>query len=279
MKNNFIFLFASLLLCLEVTYAQIALGADTPNSSAMLDVSSTTQGFLPPRMTTTQRNAISNPAEGLTIYNTTLGCLDTYNGVRWLSCKSVGEKDIYNPATGQIWMDRNLGATQVATSSTDAAAYGDLYQWGRGTDGHQIRTSSTTTTLSSTDAPGDANFILITSMPYDWRSSQNHNLWQGVNGINNPCPSGYRLPTQAELESERTSWSSQNAAGAFASPLKLPMAGYRNSSDGSLSSVGTNGFYWSSTVSNTKAVYLSFNAPLIDAEDRAKGHSVRCIKD
>ena len=59
--------------------------------------------------------------------------------------------NVTNPTTGDILIDRNLGASQVATSSTDADAYGDLYQWGRGTDGHQIRTSGTTSTLSSTD--------------------------------------------------------------------------------------------------------------------------------
>jgi len=36
--------------------------------------------------------------------------------------------------TGRVWMDRNLGASQVATSSTDPLSLGDLYQWGRGTD-------------------------------------------------------------------------------------------------------------------------------------------------
>jgi hypothetical protein len=51
--------------------------------------------------------------------------------------------EVTNPTTGKTWMDRNLGATQVATSSTDAAAYGDLYQWGRRADGHQCRTSAT----------------------------------------------------------------------------------------------------------------------------------------
>jgi hypothetical protein len=40
-------------------------------------------------------------------------------------------------ATGRIWMDRNLGATRVALSSTDTEAYGDYYQWGRPEDGHQ----------------------------------------------------------------------------------------------------------------------------------------------
>jgi uncharacterized protein (TIGR02145 family) len=178
-------------------------------------------------------------------------------------------------------MDRNLGATQVATSSTDTNSYGDLYQWGRGADGHQCRTSPTTSTLSSTDQPGHGDFILLTSLPFDWRSPQNDNLWQGVNGVNNPCPSGYRLPTETELEAERTSWSSNNAAGAFASPLKLPMAGVRSISNGSLIDVGTNGYYWSSTVSSALSrnlFFLSSDAH-IGTFNRALGNSVRCIKD
>jgi hypothetical protein len=47
--------------------------------------------------------------------------------------------DVLNPATGKTWMDRNLGAAQLATASNDVAAYGDLYQWGRFSDGHQCR--------------------------------------------------------------------------------------------------------------------------------------------
>jgi hypothetical protein len=51
--------------------------------------------------------------------------------------------------TGKVWLDRNLGARQVCTSSTDAACFGDLYQWGRAKDGHESRTSGTTETLAS----------------------------------------------------------------------------------------------------------------------------------
>jgi uncharacterized protein (TIGR02145 family) len=189
--------------------------------------------------------------------------------------------DVTNPATGRIWMDRNLGATQAATSSTDANSYGDLYQWGRRSDGHQCRTSATTTTLSSTDQPANGNFILTPNSPFDWRSPQNDNLWQGVNGVNNPCPGGYRLPTEAELEAERLSWSSNNAQGAFASALKLPVAGYRYFSSGSLGNVGANGSYWSSTVNGVNSHYLGFgssNASMYDYS-RARGYSVRCLKD
>jgi hypothetical protein len=191
---------------------------------------------------------------------------------------SAGE--VYNPTTGKIWMDRNLGASQVATSSADVASYGDLYQWGRGTDGHQLRTSATTTTLSSVDQPAHGNFITVNSGDFDWRSPQNDNLWQGVNGVNNPCPSGYRLPTSAELDAERFSWIQLNSAGAFASPLKLPMAGSRFYNNGSLNVVST-GYYWSSTVSGISSYFLIFDPSSTGTfkNYRANGLSVRCIKN
>ena len=190
--------------------------------------------------------------------------------------------DVTNPTTGKTWMDRNLGAAQAATSSTDANSYGDLYQWGRAADGHQCRNSSTTITLSSTNQPGHGDFITSSSSAdYDWRSSQNDNLWQGVNGTNNPCPSGYRLPTYAELDAEHDSWSSDDAAGAFASPLKLPLAGYRFDSNGSLDDVGSSGNYWSSAVIGVSANYLEFSSNYADMYDNVRGYasSVRCLKD
>jgi uncharacterized protein (TIGR02145 family) len=202
------------------------------------------------------------------------------NGVpTWKTQLEDGE--VENPTTGKIWMDRNLGASQVATSSADAASYGDLYQWGRAADGHESRTSSTTTTLATSDTPGHGDFITNGSSPYDWRSSQNDNLWQGVSGTNNPCPSGYRLPTEAEWEAERASWSSNNAAGAFASPLKLPVAGYRYGSNGSLDLAGSGGSCWSSTVDGTNSRRLAFGSSSagMGSGNRAYGNSVRCLKD
>ena len=65
------------------TQAQIEIGTTNPHASAKLDVSSTNSGFLPPRMTTAERNLISTPAEGLIIYNTTSGCINVYNGTLW----------------------------------------------------------------------------------------------------------------------------------------------------------------------------------------------------
>jgi hypothetical protein len=52
-------------------------------ASAKLEISSTTQGFLPPRMTTTQKNAIASPAAGLVVYDSTTNKLCCYNGSTW----------------------------------------------------------------------------------------------------------------------------------------------------------------------------------------------------
>jgi hypothetical protein len=67
----------------------VGLGTTSPNAAAALDVSSTSRGFLPPRMTTAQRDAISSPPEGLIVYNATRKSLDVYNGAVWSSI-SVG---------------------------------------------------------------------------------------------------------------------------------------------------------------------------------------------
>ena len=193
---------------------------------------------------------------------------------------------VTNPATGETWMDRNLGASQVATSSTDAAAYGDLYQWGRAADGHQSRTSGTTTTKATTAVPGGGNawdslFIIGPEEFGDWLLRRDNTLWQGGSGINNPCPAGFRLPTKEEWEAERLSWATNDAAGAFDSPLKLTAGGYRNRTNGVLSITGELGYYWGQARTNPGMLFfnsigVAYTAPTVE---RANGYSVRCIKD
>jgi len=193
-------------------------------------------------------------------------------------------------------MDRNLGASQAATSSTDAASYGDLYQWGRAADKHQKRESNLTYIKSTSDEPGNTNFIIPPEYPYDWRYLSNWELWQGENGVNNPCPIGYRIPTIAEWEEEIKSWENEDANGAFMSVLKLPKAGQRITGNeeysneiGFIIEAGINGFYWSSsTSSNSSFSYIiSFDDDDVrwghhiweSSTYRSNGSSVRCIKE
>jgi hypothetical protein len=194
-------------------------------------------------------------------------------------------------------LDRNLGATAVTGTArsvfnndedyiaAESASFGDLFQWGRGADGHQVRNplSGTINTQSTMDSPGHDDFIIVDQSPFDWRTPHNDNLWQGVNGINNPCPSGYQLPTEEELNAELTSWGPNfNAAGAFASPLKLPMSGGRSGSPGSLYAVGSAGRYWSRTVTtggNSRLLLFTSSNALVITSLRTNGDSVRCIKE
>ena len=227
--------------------------------------------------------AADTGAIALTSLFTTCVC----TGSNWVQTADGTTECIWNIPTvtsaGQVWMDRNLGASRVATSPTDSAAYGDLYQWGRGADGHQLRTSGTTLILSTSDDPGHGDFI-IGSPTTDWRDPKNDNLWQGVEGINNPCPDGFRLPTISELETERLSWSSNDHLGAYGSPLKLVTGGIRWQ-NGEINLDDRYGYYWSGTAtegySDEHADYISFadTGTGRNDTDRAYGMSVRCIQD
>jgi len=299
--------------------AQVKVGNNptTIDASAVFEVESTTKGFLPPRVTLAQRTAIATPAAGLTVYCTDCAVLDrvgelqVYNGTRWTNTNggtampgidancdtNATAVQTITSSTGAVWMDRNLGASRVATSKTDYAAYGCLYQWGRGTDGHQnIRWNSATTgtpingstaTLSTTDRPDNNLFIIQPASPFDWRATANDNLWNGANRAaspNTPCPTGFRVPTDAELTAEFTAYSITGAGAddlAFASPHKFVLAGYRNNFNAVLYRIGSDGNLWSSTVSGVTARYRYFSASgsTSSSGNRAYGFSVRCIKD
>jgi hypothetical protein len=199
----------------------------------------------------------------------------TYNG------QSVTYGVIVSPTTGRKWMDRNLGATRAAGYASDTLAYGDLFQWGRLADGHQMRTSDTTSVLSTTNTPVDSKFILtVNDNPwYDWITPSNDNLWQGSHGINNPCPSGWHIPFEAE-------WAAESGVVDSASgytQLKLTAkSGYRWL-DGTFHGKSS-GFYWSATPlsGSGNADFFFLNATGSDATSaiqRGNAYSIRCIKD
>jgi hypothetical protein len=88
MKKTRIYL-TVLVFCLftSISMAQVGIGTNIPAPSAQLDVTSTERGFLPPRMTTAQRDLIASPATGLLIFQTdnTAGYY-FYDGTAWVGC-------------------------------------------------------------------------------------------------------------------------------------------------------------------------------------------------
>jgi uncharacterized protein (TIGR02145 family) len=277
--------------------AQVGVGTTTPE--AALDVVSTNSGVLLPRVANIA--AVTTPVNGMLIYDVSSNCFKGFENGAWTSCFSdqAGSTDVVS-STGRIWMDRNLGATQVATSSEDFASFGDLYQWGRAADGHQVvvRDAATqgngntppagsSSTASGPVASGSegANFI-VSSL--DWLSTQDDVRWNTgtviapVKTANDPCPAGYRIPTVTELDNERLSWTDNTGVAAFNSPLKLTLGGKRDSSNGTLNDVKSVGFYWSSDAlsgSSSTHLVITSGAASNSGRGRADGLSVRCIKD
>jgi hypothetical protein len=191
----------------------------------------------------------------------------------------------YNSLT---WLDRNLGATRIPSSATDTSAgtTGYLIQWGRELDGHQFRKLSNGTNDSDEDAPADykTSTLATSNQPKhskfitssgDWLDTPNDNLWQGADGVNNPCPAGYRLPTETEFDAGNLT----DGAAAYAA-LKLNYPGYRSRTNGAIDNVGTYGFYWSSVVSGGDAQRLNIKSDgaTVSSSLRANGFSVRCVK-
>jgi len=289
----------AMILLIQVAFTQ-GVGINTtganPDTSAILDASSTTKGFLPPRMSSAQRDSIALPAEGLLIYNTDIKCVQYNKGTTvnpfWIctdgthGCGTYGVTFNYRGSiqhygtvvgtSGKCWLDRNLGATRVAQSFDDIEARGDLFQWGRGDDGHQNRASSSSTTQSSSLTPGN-NFIRSHTIWYI--GSNPDDLWQGLYSINNPCPQGWRLPTQSEFQAENIT----DRQAAFASPLRLPVGGFRSQADANIYNASSEGYYWTSTINvgNNNINRLQFTATgaSLSTVFRAHGMSVRCIKD
>jgi hypothetical protein len=83
--GNASFVFMGFTSSMECGSAHISTNATGANASAMLDVTSTTKGFLPPRMTTTQKNAIATPAAGLQVFDTTFNQMSYFNGSVWIN--------------------------------------------------------------------------------------------------------------------------------------------------------------------------------------------------
>ena len=89
------------------------------------------------------------------------------------------------------------------------------------------------------------------------------------------------MPTLTEQNTLVTAASITNSASAASSILKFTVPGIRNLGDGSLTNVGSRGYYWSSSVSGTSASRRYFGAGGTDAliNYRATGLTVRCLKD
>jgi hypothetical protein len=139
------------------TNAQVGIGTTTPNTSAKLDVSSTTKGFLPPRMTGAQRDAIANPVAGLLLWCSncsTSGELQVYNGTSWTNMiggtasLALSVPTVTTTAISSIAINTaSSGGTVTSTGNASITAQGVC--WSTTSGGESISGSKTTDGTSS----------------------------------------------------------------------------------------------------------------------------------
>jgi hypothetical protein len=196
---------------------------------------------------------------------------------------------------GKIWLQQNLGSSQVATSMTDADSYGDLFQWGRWDDGHQTRTSATGTAPAQNNPGGLTginHYIVGASGSSWWGTNATSDQWSasGASAVTSaigadPCKAigpDWKMPSQADWTSLVNAESIGNPATAYSSKLKLPAGGYRGSSDGGFTFVGQRGYFWSSDVASTGGKYLYIGTTIANPSSgapRGQGASLRCMKE
>ena len=278
----------------------IGIGNSTPDSSALLDVSSSNKGFLLPRMTSDQIVEISNPANGLLVYCTSNNKLYVFleepgywKEVSYGSgyilppnhCESnitvdhaagdvapVSKTTTYNIVTlipgepTKCWIISNLGSDHMAVAMDDDSEASAGWYWQFNTRQGYMH---------------DGIYRIPNTV---WVSSLNEDTdWLPAN---DPCVielgNGWRVPTQSEWFNidAAGNWSDWN--GHWNSLLKLHAGGFLNYPDAELRNRGVSGSHWSSNqANNTHGYHFDFRNinSGVYSNTKAFGLSIRCIKD
>jgi uncharacterized protein (TIGR02145 family) len=277
-------------------FSQVAVNSDgsQPDNSAILDIKSNTKGFLPPRMTHSELNAIPDPANGLLVYCTDCGsngsgAISVYMNDNWYTLNvssNCGSSVTVNHIAGDVapvnksvtygivtnipgepskcWLNSNLGASHQATAAGDTTEASAGWYW-------QFNHKQGYKHNASTRIPNTIWINPITENT-DWQNA------------NDPCllelGNGWRIPTTSEWNNVNVSGAWSNWDDPWLSDLKIHTSGYLSSSNGMLYGRGANGFYWSSSQYNSNlAWYLRFptESNNIVYYSKALGASIRCL--
>ena len=298
------------------TAQSVGINADgsSANASAILDLKSTTQGFLPPRMTTTERNAIGTPATGLVIFNTTTNGLEVKSSTGWTSLTTTSntgftpcgttitdiDGNSYNTVLigAQCWTKENLRVTRY----NDGTAI--QFDATGGSGGESTTWQNLTIGAHSILENDNSN---LTKYGYLYNGYAAKGIYTtGSNASTNTlniCPSGWHVPTDAEWTTLTTElggedvaggkmksigmayWNSPNTGATNESGFSALPGGFRDSS-GTFHFKNSSGFWWSSTEYQYLTDWVWYRISrynqvnvMKSANGKTDGFSVRCLRD
>lgn len=249
--------------------------------------------------TTVETVTYTATADGVTIAQTAnviftalteAECLLVAGGYDTIVIKDINDNN-------RTWLDRNLGASVVAATPDDQAAFGHFYQWGRSADGHQENNSTTSDMLadpldgSDTTTPWYRKFILSTRTNLDWVASNVDNNgslreiswstpYDEVTNSNQVCPCGYIVPTAQDFLDLNLS----NPANAAI--FNAAHTDRRAAEDGVITDRNLV-IFWATTHDNNSsdyyAMWFGLSGEILSEEvlnngKRGAGVPVRCIK-
>jgi uncharacterized protein (TIGR02145 family) len=280
-------LISFLLFTSVVANAQIGIGVSTANvnPSAQLEVLSTNKGFLPPRMTTSQRDSINNPATGLVLFNTTTNSLEYKSSTGWVSLTTAA------PTTSAVFLPTIvIGTQQWMRENLDVLTYRNGDTIPQVTDPTEWAALTTGAWCYYNNDPANG---AIYGKLYNWYA---------VNDARGLAPQGWHIPTDEEWTTLSTKlggeevaggkmkttgttlWTTPNTDATNSSGFAGLPGGYRFSF-GSFNDVGYFGNWWSATEYNLysgawcRTLKYYHGSLRIDNFNKAHGFSVRCLRD
>jgi uncharacterized protein (TIGR02145 family) len=301
-----------LLLCLvgcSFLFAQVGINADgtSPNSSAMLDVKSTSKGLLPPRMTSSQRNAVSSPVAGLIVFNTDTKTLDIYTGSSWVQLVPAN----MNWSCGQNFLDFRDNKSYRTVLIGSQCWFAQNLNVGTRINGSGNQTNDGTIEKYCYN-DNESNCDVYGGL-YQWNELMNYTSSSNSNpsGRQGICPTGWHVPSDAEwcqmeifldatVVCENTGWRGTDAGGKMketgTTHWLSPNTGATNSSGftalpggtrysgGGFETLALSAAFWSAAESSAasawyRLLYYSSAQVYRYSSGKTYGFSGRCVKD
>jgi hypothetical protein len=283
-----------------ILHAQVGVGTTTPNASAVLDVTSTQKGFLPPRMTSQQRDSISTPATGLVVYCTNCGNsgeLDIYSGGSWVTTTggvaSTGQS-VYTLAIGDHYLGGIVAyilqpVDQQYVAGEVHGIVATLTDVGTTLSNAIVVTNISTDSISHPWAPSSTKAVTGASDTATGLGANNTSKIALAQGVGNYAAyicqqytaygtgaAGWYLPDQNEM---KKLYVSRSTIGGF-----IGMQEEQANKWGLASGVTTLGTYWTSNATiiggneSNSATYFNFQSGTSGSSSRTSSYYIRPVK-